>query len=525
MTTPNFRLMGTRSVLIDLADAEDVMAWHAHLSEHPLHGQIEVIAAAETLLFKADTRRALDEALPVLRDLKPQPFDSSDAKTVEIDVVYSGEDLADVAELYGMSPEALVDRHTSEEWTAAFGGFAPGFAYCTPTVSQWDTPRRSSPRTKVPAGSVALAGPYSAVYPIDSPGGWQLIGTSAAPMWDLSQTPPNLLQPGDSIRYRAVAETIEIADSSASSGSSRPARPAATVTAVGLQALFQDLGRVGHGDAGVSTSGALDRASARQANRIVGSRRSATVIEALFGGLTLRADTDLTCAVTGAEAPLTIDGAPAPLRAAIAVPAGAELAIGAPAHGIRSYLAVRGGFAADEVMGSSATDTLSTLGPKPIEAGQKLKTPVSPELSAAGDAEPTTLPEDLEAVTLRAVAGPRADWCAEGELNVLTSQTWTVSQESNRIALRLRAGESGRALKRADNMGELASEGMVTGAIQVPPEGQPVLFLADHPVTGGYPVIATVVAEDLDIAAQLPPGADVRFQLVTTSESQSGDLS
>lgn len=515
---PEIRLMGTRSVLIDLPDTQTVMKWHAHLHAHPLDGQIEVIAAANTLLFKADSRRTADIALHTLRALQPPEVRGQKNKTVDIDVVYSGEDLEDVANLYDMSAQALIDYHTGEEWTAAFGGFAPGFVYCTSATHSWETPRKPSPRTHVPAGSVALAGPYSAVYPIDSPGGWQLIGTTPTAVWDETLNPPNLIRPGDTVRYRAVTEHIEVKPRTTSAFSSHHSpqhgTPVATVTEVGLQTLFQDLGRVGHGDVGVSTSGALDCGAARQANRIVGNSSSATVIECLFGGFTFCADVDLTCAVTGAHAPLTINGQSAPLRTPIVVPAGATLSIGAPTSGARNYVAFRGGCVAPSVMGSTSSDTLSKLGPDPIVAGQKLSVETRSVPSAVGVAEPSTLPARLDSVTLRAVPGPRAHWCAPGELETLTTQSWTVSPTSNRIALRLAHEEDGRTLKRAEGKGELASEGMVSGAIQVPPEGQPVLFLADHPVTGGYPVIATVVAEDLDIAAQLSPGAHIHFDLV-----------
>lgn len=511
---PEIRLMGTRSILIDLPDTKTVMKWHAHLSAHPLDGQIEVIAAFNTLLFKADTRRALDAALKTLRSLQPPEVREQENKTVEIEVVYAGEDLEEVARWYDMSAHALIDCHTNEEWTATFGGFAPGFVYCTSATQSWDTPRRDSPRTQVPAGSIALAGPYSAVYPIDSPGGWQLIGATPTAVWDETQNPPNLIHPGDTVRYRAVTEHINVKPPTTSAVSLNHGRPVATVTEVGLQALFQDLGRVGHGDVGVSTSGALDHGAARQANRIVGNASSATVIECLFGGFSFCADTDLTCTVTGAEAPLTIHGQPAPLRTPVVVPEGAELSVGTPTCGTRNYVAVRGGFAAPTVMGSTATDTLSKLGPDPIVAGQKLSVETGSVPAAVGETEPSTLPDQLDSVTLRAVPGPRAHWCVPGELDTLAAQTWTVSATSNRIALRLSPEGDGRALKRAEDKGELASEGMVSGAIQVPPEGHPVLFLADHPVTGGYPVIATVVAEDLDLAAQLPPGARIHFDLV-----------
>lgn len=506
------RLMGTRSLLVELADIETVMAWHAHLTKNPLPGQLDVIAAANTLLIKTATRRACEQALTALDTIKPAPLSASSAKTVEIPTLYDGEDVEAVAEHYGMSTEALIDAHTSEEWFAAFGGFAPGFAYCT-GKGEWNTPRRDTPRPKVPAGSVALAGPFSAVYPQDSPGGWQLLGRTDLPMWDLSRDVPHLLQPGDLVRYVAVREIAEAGPVGATASRDMPpARPIGRVESTGLSTLYQDLGRSGYGDAGVTASGVLDRSAARQGNRLVGNPATATVLENLLGGLKLHLSTDVTMAITGAEVEATItvdeETKPAPLRTPFVMPSGGTLTLGQPTVGVRCYVAARGGFAAPRVLGSTATDTMSRLGPDPLKDGDPLKVRTRSDLNASGDREPSTL---SERTTLRIVPGPRADWCAEGEVDHLCSQEWVIGPSSNRTALRLDAPEGGRPLIREDR-GELASEGMVTGAIQVPPEGLPVLFLADHPVTGGYPVIATVIAEDLDIAAQLAPGQTMRFE-------------
>jgi biotin-dependent carboxylase-like uncharacterized protein len=177
---------------------------------------------------------------------------------------------------------------------------------------------------------------------------------------------------------------------------------------------------------------------------------------------------------------------------------------------LRAYLAVRGGYAVTPVLGSRSTDLLSGLGPPPLVDGDVL--PIGelvdgwPLVDQAPVAEPTGGP-----VLLRAVPGPRADWLTGDGLARLWSATWTVAADSNRVGLRLQAG--GVRLERS-RTGELPSEGLVRGAVQVPPSGEPVLFLADHPVTGGYPVAAVVIARDADLAGQVRPGQQVRFVAV-----------
>ncbi|MGY1823504.1 5-oxoprolinase subunit C family protein [Geodermatophilus sp. SYSU D00079] len=274
-----------------------------------------------------------------------------------------------------------------------------------------------------------------------------------------------------------------------------------TVLAPGPLTTVQDAGRPGQGALGIGRSGACDRAAAALANRLVGNDPDAAVLEVTLGGLALRADADLLVATTGARCP----GSPAhngPHR----LGAGDELRLGAPGTGLRTYLAVRGGIAVEPVLGSRATDLLSGLGPPALTAGDVL-----PVGEAAGplpgvDLAPVADPPGGE-VTVRVLPGPRADWFSGDAAAVLTGTTWTVTGESNRIGLRL----DGPPLERV-RPGELASEGMVRGALQVPPSGLPVLFLADAPVTGGYPVIAYVADEDVDRCGQLRPGQALRFR-------------
>jgi biotin-dependent carboxylase-like uncharacterized protein len=277
------------------------------------------------------------------------------------------------------------------------------------------------------------------------------------------------------------------------------------VRSPGPLATVQDLGRHGFAGIGVGTSGAADLDALRLANRLVGNDEGAAAIEATLGGLTVRAQGDLMVAVTGAPCPITVDKRDEPANSLIRVADGAEVRLGTPDRGLRSYLAVRGGLTLDPVLGSRSTDLLSGLGPDPLSAGHVL--PVGPAptgfppIGYAPVVPPTT--GDL---TLRVMPGPRQDWFTEDALKLLFSEPFAVTGESNRIGLRL----SGPALSRALD-GEIPSEGMVPGALQVPPSGQPTLFLADHPCTGGYPVIAVVFTAYLARAAQARPGQRLRF--------------
>ena len=280
------------------------------------------------------------------------------------------------------------------------------------------------------------------------------------------------------------------------------------VRATGPLALVEDLGRPGLGGVGVGRSGAADRGALRLANRLLGNPEHAAAIEATFGGLEVEVGGEaVCCVVTGAPCDVEVDGRPVGSHTVVRAPAGSLVRLGVPRAGLRSYLAVRGGIAAGEVLGSCSRDVLAELGPEPLAEGDELgvgeATGDLPDVDAVappslGDAE----------VVLRAVRGPRADWVVD-DAEALTSGSWEVSERSNRVGARL-AGE-GLSHVRDE---QLPSEGAWRGAVQVPPSGEPVLFLADHPVTGGYPVVAVVLDADVDRAAQLAPGQRVRLRWV-----------
>ncbi|MEU7789335.1 biotin-dependent carboxyltransferase family protein [Amycolatopsis sp. NPDC049159] len=272
----------------------------------------------------------------------------------------------------------------------------------------------------------------------------------------------------------------------------------------GRYALVEDLGRPGYAHLGVAPSGALDTASLRLANRLVGNAEAAAGIEALLGGLSVRFTAPATLAVTGPAVPVSVDGRAFGSHTPVPVRAGQTLAIGTPTTGLRCYLAVSGGIAVEPVLGSRSRDVLSGIGPEPLHAGDVLPLGSPTGIPAGADVVvPVPAPGELVVpVTL----GPRDDWLDDAAGGL--SAWWTVTAESNRVGLRL----DGTPLRRAID-GELPSEGVLTGAIQVPPNGRPVVFLADHPTTGGYPVAAVVRATALSALAQTRPGTRVRFRM------------
>ena len=285
-------------------------------------------------------------------------------------------------------------------------------------------------------------------------------------------------------------------------------RPSLEVLATGPLALIQDLGRPGLASVGVGRSGAADRASFRLGARLLAQDDTAAAIEVTFGGLEVRAQGTVMLALTGAPAPALVGRFRVAHLSPFVLHSGDVLRLDVPTAGLRSYLSVRGGIDVPAVLGSRSTDVLSGLGPAPLQAGDVLA--VGPAPAAFPDVDVAPLrPLTNDPIAVRAAWGPRAEWLAEPDL--LGTTTWTVSSRSDRVGIRLEGTALRHHASRQDQ--ELPSEGVVRGAVQVPPGGEPVLFLADHPVTGGYPVAAVVRDADVDRLAQAVPGQSVRIAL------------
>ncbi|CAM3071547.1 urea amidolyase family protein [Paracoccus nototheniae] len=502
--TLRFLPIGPRCLLVELSDLEATLALFDALQADPVPGVTDVVPAARTLMIATAPGVAADGALSAsIAQRQPRPGTAPaprSLETVEIPVTYEGEDLADVARLMDLTEAEVIAAHQAATWQVAFCGFAPGFAYMTGDDARFDLPRRSAPRTRIPAGSVALAGRFCGIYPQASPGGWQLIGRTDVPMFDLGRDPPALLRPG--VRARFVQGAARVHPVSA------PPVPQVQGLRVGQTAfpiLVQDAGRFGQTGQGVSASGALDLGALRRANRAVGNPSGVGALEITLGPVTLQAEAPMVLALSGAGQAV-VEGRPATPGAAFALDAGDTLRIDPGERGMRSYLALRGGFDLAPVLGSVSTDTLAQIGPPALMAGDALA-PANRAADAVTDPGPAPeLPRSGDLVTLPVVMGPRADWFSAEMIHRFLSQDWQVTPQSSRVGIRL----AGDAILR-DDATELPSEGTATGAIQIPHSGQPVLFLADHPLTGGYPVIATLRPDALDLAGQLPPGARIRF--------------
>jgi KipI family sensor histidine kinase inhibitor len=436
----------------------------------------------------------------------------------EIPVCYGGEhgpDLAEVCAARGIDRDGLVRLHTRPTYEVQVGGFVPGFAYLAGLPCELATPRRATPRPAVPAGSVGIGGDRTGVYPLAVPGGWNIIGRSPLRLFDPDRQPAAVLRAGDLVRF------VEIGPTSFAAPAARPRQvdEAAALVAVvspGLWTTIQDLGRPGHRAEGVPLSGAVDPPALRLANMLVGNPEGAAALECTLLGPELRFEHDALVAVAGADFPGL------PPRRAVRIAAGSSIALGHARTGCRGYLAIAGGVAAPFEMGSRSTFVAAAFGGlagRPLAAGDRL--PVGPADRHSGSAvEPVAADHAVAAVgparpgelriipAAEAGAIPRAVWEHE----------YRVSSRSDRMGVRL---EGAPIPSPGDG---IVSVPVLPGTVQIPPDGMPIVLLADAQTIGGYPVLGQVIAADLPSAGQLRPGDTVRWKRVTLEEAHQAYL-
>lgn len=495
-------------MLVDLPAQEDVHRLLAAVRSQPPPGFIEAVAGARSLLivFSDDIDELAGLRLPDPDHLPLLP----PPRLVTIPVVYDGPDLEDVASAAGLMPDEVARRHSTASYTVAFLGFSPGFAYLAGGDPRLAVDRLPTPRTAVPTGSVAVAGDMTAVYPQPTPGGWRLIGRTDAVMFDPGRAEPALLSPGDRVRFERVARLAPSGQLVARRLPPPPAgRPAVEVLEPGPLLTIQDGGRRGWRHAGVPVAGAADRGAAARANVVVGNGPDRALLESTLGGCRFRLHAEGVVAVTGARADLTVDGLPARPDSALRLPAGSELVVNRCRQGVRVYIAFAGGLDAERVLGSQATDTLSGLGPPPLMRGDRIPLGDAEPARSASPRAPISSPDvGLPRLEVAARWGPRDDWLSPDGRRSLSEGEFVVAASSDRTGIRL-SGPSLSLSRRA----EIPSEGMVAGAIQVPPGGNPIVLMRNHPTTGGYPVVAVVDEAGVDLLAQAPPGCRVEFSL------------
>jgi KipI family sensor histidine kinase inhibitor len=505
-----------RSLLISFGDEISIEAHHqvARLTG-ALEGQRGILnlhPAFASVLVDFDPRfhsHADIEAL-ARRRMESAVDEARSARVVEIPVCYGGEfgpDLEDVARHAGLTPERVAELHAAADYRVYFVGFSTCFPYLGGLPPELATPRLSAPRKLVPAGSVAIGGSQAGIYPLASPGGWRIVGRTPLALFDPQSSPPPLLRMGDRVRFVPITRsTDESVCPTLACGAGASACPPGSehirVVSPGLQTTVQDLGRFGYAHFGVSASGAADPLALRAGNLLVGNAENAAALEMTLVGGVFEFETDAVIALTGSDF-----GAGLPLWTAVEIKAGETVRCGATRCGARAYLAVRGGIGVPRAMGSASVHVVTGVGGRPLRAGDTL--PIGDAGIRRPRAVPRGAPEFARTGPLRVTPGPQAHWFSDE----IYAGAYRVAEESDRMGLRLRGPSI------PSPAGHMLTEGVPLGAIQVPPDGQPIILFVEHQTTGGYPKPANVISADFWRLGQLRPRDEVRFERVTLEQA------
>ena len=519
---PRILPIGDTAITVELGDSIDpevnarVRALERAVAADPPAGLLEMAPTYRSLFVAYDLRLTDRGALGAqILDRIATPVEAARPGDLRlIPTRYGGEegpDLASVAEHAGTTEDDAVRLHSEREYTAYMVGFSAGFAYLGEVDERLATRRRSTPRVRVPRGSVAIAGRQTGIYPAPTPGGWNLIGRTTARLFDPDRSPAGLILPGDRVRFQPVAECPE--DPGWTPAPHSPARPAVEVLEGGLLTTVQDSGRVGHRRQGVVVSGPMDAPAHCAANALVGNAEDAATLECTVAGPTLRFLAPTTFAVAGGDMGAVLsrsDLGDWELRLGSRVFArpGNVLRFRGRRTGCRTYVAFEGGIDVPRVLGSRSTDLVAGFGGfggRALRAGDVLG------LRASLGGRPSEVPwlpaAPAPTVTVRVVLGPQDDHFDRESLERFLSSTYAATPLSDRLGCRL----EGAPLAHGGRP-EIVTDAMVFGSIEVPADGQPIVMMADAPTTGGYPKIATVVRADLPLLAQMVPGEGrVRF--------------
>ncbi len=528
---PRFRTAGDRCLVVELDNqiSRAVSRRVRILSEkiRPLPGVTALVPTYRSVVVHYDpleiSHRDLVREI-ISRVSSRRPAGGSTHRTVEIPTCYGGElgpDLDFVARHHGLTAEQVISLHSGKLYHVYMLGFLPGFPYLGELHRRLITPRLKNPRSVVPAGSVGIGGSQTGIYPVDSPGGWRIIGRTPLKLYDPGKNPPVLLKAGDCVRFVEISEAEYRRLSGLPAGC---AVPLFKVIQPGLLTTVQDLGRHGYQQFGIPPSGAADHYSFKLANLLVGNDENRACLEITAIGPRLEVLGDTVIAVTGADLGARLDEKPLPGWRSVPVKAGSVISFFGPGEGCRAYLAVAGGIEVPPVMESRSTFLRTGLGGyrgRALEAGDVLAAAgAGREVAGCGaqprEVPPNMLPSREKPRLLRVVPGPRDDYFSRKGMETFFSSEYSVSIDSDRTGLRLEGPN-------VEHLGpaEIISDGTVPGTVQVPGHGKPIILFVDSQTAGGYPEIGTIVSIDLPKVAQLMPGDAVRFVPVTVEQAQS----
>ncbi len=481
------------------------------LELYPITEIVDIVSSFDTIavhFHPADGQKVLEHLTSLHHD-EASGSQPSPGHTIMIPVAYGGDcgtDLQALADAKNLNVTEVIELHRNAEYTVAAIGFSPGFPYLQGLSPQLQQPRLSSPR-KVAAGSVAIAGDQAGIYPFASQGGWHVIGRTDLKLFDPHREPPALLQPGDKVRFVEV-ETLEIVE---------PPPPEAEAFTDGIQVIepgaltsIQDHGRWGLQHFGVSPGGAADPVLASIANRLVGNRDDAAVIECTMTGPVLRFGTDTRVAWVGWADETS--GKPHEIKA------GKSIDLRRRMCHLRGYIAVAGGIDVPELLGSRATDLRAVLGGhhgRALQAGDILPIGKASKASVSSKWHVSWPHPDGRLIELRYLRGMQADWFTREALHLFSERFYEISPTSDRTGTRLKGAKL--ELKQSR---EMVSQPVVFGSVQVPPDGQPIVLMSERQTIGGYPQIGHVISADIPRLARAWPGTQVRFREVDLDEAR-----
>ncbi len=463
-------------------------------------------------------------------------------RVIEIPTVYGGvygPDLETVAKVNCLDVNEVIRIHSEQTYRIYMLGFTPGFPYLGGLDERIATPRLDKPRLKIPAGSVGIAGSQTGIYPLDSPGGWQIIGQTPLALFDPNRETPLLLRAGDSLKFVPISpETFEVTiKASADINENKTYNPnqstyenTVEILKPGLLTLVEDFGRYGYGQYGVPVAGVMDTFATTVANILVFNPRTAAVLEMTLSGADMRMNFTGFIAITGADISPSINNVPVKMWETIRVNEGDILTFGSLKKGLRSYLAISGGVNVPAVMDSRSTYAKAGLGGfqgRALKQGDILKvgksivaieSKVQPfQLSPVRlkSLDEALIPNYKNHIKLRVILGPQHDRFTYKGIETFLSNAYQLTSECDRMGCRL----EGAPIEHVTSA-DIISDGIAFGAVQVPGTGQPIIMMADRQTTGGYTKIATVISTDLWKLAQAKPGDTVIFTTVDIDAAQ-----
>jgi KipI family sensor histidine kinase inhibitor len=486
---------------------ERAVALSEAITSDPPAGLWAAIPAAATLLLLFDPLRV--SAATVHSHLirsGEATFRQPSHRHLRVPVHYGGTDLSDLARERSMTEEQFIALHAGGRYRVAFLGFAPGFAYLTGLSKELHAPRLATPRTRVPAGSVAIGGPYTGIYPDETPGGWRLIGRSPATLFDFDRDPPSLFAPGDEVSFERIDEleyTRRRSNLPARTSRASAGRPIFRLISPGFLSSVQAGPDFRWVRLGVPPGGAIDPIALAAGNGRLGNPAEAAALEITVTGPSLTCLEDVEVFLSGAEISVECSGRSVDAHEAFALRAGDELRLGRVSRGLRSYLCVSGGLAAEP------RDRVSPR----LKAEELL---LAPAQKSAETSRRRLLPrrEPESPSVLRVVLAEQPSLFREESVRAFLSTPYRVSAASDRRGIRL----EGTPLVHSGSP-DIAPEATAPGAIQVPRDGMPILLGPDRPVTGGYAKVGTVIGADLWALGQAVPGSLLRFQAVSLSDA------